>query len=31
MAREELGYEKKTSCVISSGRETVINSLPGYD
>jgi hypothetical protein len=30
MARKELGYEKKTSGVISSDSETVINPLPGY-
>jgi hypothetical protein len=31
MARNELGYEKKTSCVIRNYNETVINPLPGYD
>jgi hypothetical protein len=31
MARKELGGAKKTSCVISSASETVINPLPGYD
>jgi hypothetical protein len=31
MARNESDYEKKTSCVISSDSETVINPLPGYD
>jgi hypothetical protein len=31
MARRELGCEKKTSCVISSHRENVINPLLGYD
>jgi hypothetical protein len=30
MARKELGCEK-TSCVIGSDSETVINPLPGYD
>jgi hypothetical protein len=31
MARNELDYAKKTSCVIWSYSETVINPLPGYD
>jgi hypothetical protein len=31
IARKELGSEKKTSCLISSGSEIVINPLPGYD
>jgi hypothetical protein len=31
MARKELDGEKKTSRVIRSFNETVINPLPGYD
>jgi hypothetical protein len=31
IARTELGCVKKTSCVICSNSETVINPLPGYD
>jgi hypothetical protein len=31
MARKKLGGEKKTSYVILSDSETVINPLPGYD
>jgi hypothetical protein len=31
MAKKELDCDKKTSRVIWSYRETVINSLPGYD
>jgi hypothetical protein len=31
IAIKELGCEKKTSCVICSNNETVINPLPGYD
>jgi hypothetical protein len=31
MARKELCGGKKTSCVIRSDSETVINPLPGYD
>jgi hypothetical protein len=30
MARKEFGDAKKTSNVISSGSETVIDPLPGY-
>jgi hypothetical protein len=30
MARKESGCEKKTSYVISSYNETVINPLPGH-
>jgi hypothetical protein len=31
MARKEIGYEKKASCVIESYSETALNPLPGYD
>jgi hypothetical protein len=31
IARKDLGSEKKTSCVIRTDSETVINPLPGYD
>jgi hypothetical protein len=31
MARNELDCPKKTSCVICSYSETVINPLPGYN
>jgi hypothetical protein len=31
IARKELGCEKKTSCVILSYSDSVINPLPGYD
>jgi hypothetical protein len=31
MARKKLGGAKKTSRVIPSNNETVINPLPGYD
>jgi hypothetical protein len=31
MARNESDCDKKTSCVIGSYSETVINPLPGYD
>jgi hypothetical protein len=31
MARKELGVAMKTSCVLWSDSETVINPLPGYD
>jgi hypothetical protein len=31
VARKKLDYSKKTSYVSSSGSETVINPLPGYD
>jgi hypothetical protein len=31
MARKELDWENKTSCVVSGYSETVINPLLGYD
>jgi hypothetical protein len=31
MVRMELGGAKKTSCVIWSYSETLVNPLPGYD
>jgi hypothetical protein len=31
MARKELSYEKKTSCVILNDSETVVTSFPGCD
>jgi hypothetical protein len=31
MSKNELGGEKKTSYVILSDSDTVINPLPGYD